>query len=388
MLPSCSLDRTVRWVYRTTTYRYSMKLIATLLSTIALSASLATLPGCGGGNEGAETAAVPVSVPAPVPVPVLKSKIFAIGASFSSDGPEDPRDASYESGYRSGDSRYVNGAMGQALWLEVLANKWGALSPVSNSRAPSTAQSATNFARGDAQALETRSATKQTLATVTAIDYKGSPSAELCISGICNNSRFPKSAYDQWLTLAATSPVIGSSDALTIDIGGIDLLSQHLETHPGVNVTTIDPNFISDRVLVIESIVNKAIAMGFKNVVVANVPALQLLPGIANSGVTGMDVAKLAQDVTAMNASLAASLAKVKAANPSVHLYSADWNAAITRAVTSTNGWTTLVTSTAGDDFAFAISETADVMWWDRERIHPSGKLHKYLADNLISEIH
>lgn len=343
------------------------------LSRAAVCATLLALFGCGGGGSTATT---------------VKPKVYSIGASYSSDGPEDPRNAAYTAGYRSGDARNVNGAIGQALWVEVLANNLGALSPVSNSRAPSATQSATNFARGDGHLLELRTATQQTLAAVTAGGYTGTPTAQLCSVGVCVDTKFPKSATDQWLALAATSPTIKSTDVFTIDSGGNDLLYQHLQANKGVNVTVTDANFITDRVAVIQSIVNKAIALGFKKITIANIPPLGLLPGVSvQNGVGGIDTTKLGQDVTTMNTALDTLLSNLKTANPTLQFYKADWNTAITRAINSSNGWTTPVTATAGDDFAFAISATADVMWWDTDRYHPSGKLHQYMADNLITEI-
>lgn len=353
-----------------------MTLLARQLTRVVLCATIFALFGCGGAASDASTAVA------------VKPKIYSIGASYSSDGSEDPRSAAYTAGYRSGDARNVNGAIGQALWVEVLANSLGAFSPVSSSRAPSATQSATNFARGDAHALELRTATHQTLAAVTAGGYTGTPIAQLCSVGVCANTKFPQSAMDQWIALAATSPTIKSTDVFTIDSGGNDLLYQHLQANKGVNVTATDANFITDRVAVIQAIVNKAIALGFKKMTIANIPPLNLLPGVSvQNGVGGIDTTKLGQDVATMNAALNILLSDFKTANPTLQFYKADWNTAITRAVNSTNGWTTLVTATAGDDFAFAISATADVMWWDTDRYHPSGKLHKYMADNLISEI-
>jgi hypothetical protein len=237
--------------------------------------------------------------------------------------------------------------------------------------------------------LDLRTATQQTLAAVTAGGYTGTPAGQLCISGgACTGTQFPRSAMDQWITLAATSPVIKSTDVFTIDSGGNDLMYQHLQAHKGVNVTTTDANFITDRVSTIESIANKAITLGFKKIVIANIPPLNLLPGIAaQNGVGGIDTTKLGQDVVTMNTALDTLMTTLKTGNGTLQFYKANWHTAITRAVNSTNGWTTLVTATAGDDFAFAVSATADVMWWDTDRYHPSGKLHKYMADNLITEI-
>lgn len=342
-------------------------------STMAIwsAALLTALTACGGGGSGSTAPATP------------SPKIYAIGASYSSDGPEDARAAAYAAGYRSGDARNTNGAMGTALWLEVLANSLGALSPVSNSRTPSATQSATNFARGDAHALDVR--TGQTLAAVTAGGYTGTNPTLLCLSGICAGTKFPKSASDQWLSVAASSPTLKSTDVLTIDSGGNDLMYQHLNANKGVNVTTTDANFITDRVALIQSLTNKAITLGFKKIVIANIPPLHLLPGISiQNGVGGIDTTKLGQDVATMNTAINTLLGTLKAANPMVQFYKADWNTSMTNAIAgpASYGFAFPVT-TAGDDIT--VSETATHLWWDTDKYHPSGKLHKYMADNFIT---
>ncbi|OYU46465.1 MAG: hypothetical protein CFE44_02010 [Burkholderiales bacterium PBB4] len=65
-----------------------------------------------------------------VPVTPAAAKVYVIGASYSSDGPEDARLSTVV----SGDARNVNGPVGQALWIENYATAIGALIPVSVTR--------------------------------------------------------------------------------------------------------------------------------------------------------------------------------------------------------------------------------------------------------------
>lgn len=324
----------------------------------AVFASILILSACGGGG-GDSTATTAV-----------KPKIYVVGASYSSDGPEDATQTTTI----SGDARNTNGAIGAALWVEVLASSWNALTPVSSSRTPTSTQSATNFARGGSMAWDVRSgAAKLTATTAGNVCNSGSSGCGDYATALL---KWPRSTYDQWLALAATSPAIGSSDVFAIDSGGNDLLYQYEKTSPVTG--PLSNTFINDRADVVESIVNSAIGLGFKKIVIANIPPLHQLPGTSSLA----NLANLGTDVGALNTALGTKVTALKAANPTVQFYRANWNTAISDALSQSGVWAAVSTTSDANNDVNAIA-TSNVMWWDTDHVHPSGKLHKTMADAI-----
>lgn len=357
-----------------------------LATTIALSA-------CGGGG-GSDSATATV-----------KPKIYVIGASYSSDGSKNG-----SSNYTvSGDARHVNGAIGAAIWVEVLASTLGADTPVSSTRAPTSGQSATNYARGGSYALGDSALIGSSVATVAnpatvdgaANSLVCSPTADNSSGAACGNwntglTKYPANAYDQWLAIntALGSATPGTSDVLSIDSGGNDLATYHTSTTRG---SAAGNPFISNRADVIEKIAQAAATKGFKNIVIANIPPLHKLPGIVSS-LDATHLAYLSTDVTALNNAMGAKITALKAANSGVKFYLANWNTALTQVIDNSGivgGFIRPVDGTTADESSndypggSAVSATANVLWWDTAANgfkHPSAKLHKYMADNHVSQ--
>ena len=349
---------------------------ATLAGLIGLA-----LTACGGG--GSESSGNSTT---------STTKVYVIGASYSADGSRDGTDNNNV----SGDARYVNGPLGGALWVERYAAAIGALTPVSNTRTASSGQSATNFARGGSYALGDSTLIGGSTATASA------PTTDanlICQPSMANSggvdcgswggtrTRFPANAYDQWLLIktALGSAAPGTSDVLTIDAGGNDLIAYHQT----VRVAAAGDPFVQNRADVIEKIAQEAASLGFKKIVIANIPPLQQINGLVSFGWGGTRLAYLATDVSALNTKLAAKIntasTGLKAINPGVSFYLANWNTAISTALTTPSvAGITSSTSDAGNQTT-SVSATLDAFWWDTDQLHPSARIHQYMASNFIS---
>jgi phospholipase/lecithinase/hemolysin len=341
-----------------------MKHLAKRSAIGLLIGSVFALAGCGGG--GSET------------TNTATAKIYVIGASYSSDGPEDAR----LSTVISGDARNVNGPIGQALWIETYATATGSLTPVSSTRTPGAGQSATNFARGGSFSIEERTIPPTAKLTATDPNFICNSGSIGCGDYNTTLLKFPRSAYDQWLAIAATSPTVSATDIFAIDEAENDLVRYYRNNNGPAGTA-----FINDRADVMEGIITLAIAKGFKKIVIANVPPLHLLPGA--SGIGSLRLTNLGNDVALLNSAIGTKVNSLKAANPSVQFYKADWNTAFTNAINGFGIWSgvSATDSTEAQNPFFATNQSAllNVKWWDIENIHPSAKLHKYMADNYIA---
>lgn len=342
----------------------------------AATVSLA-LVGCGGGGDSTTTTVQP--------------KIYVIGASYSSDGTKDGT-----SDYTiSGDARFVNGPLGSALWVERYATALGALTPVSNTRTATSGQSATNFARGGSYALGDSNLITGSTATASAPTTDASlicqPTADNSTGAACGQwpaarTKYAANAYDQWLLIKAAlgSAAPGSSDVLTIDSGGNDLVAWH---EAATRTSAKGDPFVQDRADVIEKIAQEAATQGFKKIVIAKIPPLNLLAGLSSWGATRLGY--MATDVASLNTKIADKITHsgtgLKAVNSGVSFYLADWHTAISNAqATPSLAGVTSATSDAGNQTT-AASASADAFYWDTDHLHPSARIHKYMADNFIA---
>lgn len=352
-------------------------------SLIGAAAGLATLVACGGGGDSGTTSAT------------VKPKIYVIGASYSADGTKDGT-----SDFNiAGDARFVNGPIGSALWVERYASALGAQTPVSNTRTAGSSQSATNFARGGSYALGDATLITGSTATASAPTTDASlicqPSVDNSTGAACGQwstarTKYAANAYDQWLLIknALGSSAPGSSDVLTIDSGGNDLIAYHQTVR---SAAAGDP-FVSNRADVIEKIAQEAATQGFKKISIAKIPPLNLLNGLVDVTKLNWSAARrgfLATDVGSLNTKIADKInhsgTGLKAINTGVSFYLADWHTAISNAQTTPS--LAGVTSATSDDsnLTTGASATDDAFYWDPDNLHPSARIHKYMADNFIT---
>lgn len=353
-----------------------------LLSSVPLLATLG-LAACGGGGDGGSgSTATTTSI-----------RIYAVGASYSSDGSKGGTDDNNI----SGDARFVNGPIGSALWLERYATTLGALTPVSNTRTASSGQSATNYARGGSYALgdsnlitgSTASATSPTTnAGLICQPTMANTGGADCGLWSTARTKYAANAYDQWLlikaALGAAAP--GSSDVLTIDAGGNDLVAYH---EKAVRTAAAGDPFVSDRADVIEKIAQEAATQGFKKIVIAKIPPLNQLTGVVNMGWGATRLGYLGTDVAALNSKLAAKITTagtgLKAVNAGVSFYLADWHTAIANALATPSLAGVTSNSSDAGNLSTTASASLDAFWWDTDKLHPSAKIHRYMADNFIA---
>jgi len=344
--------------------------------------TVVALVACGGGGGGSgTTSSAATSV-----------KLYVVGASYSADGTKGGTDDNNI----AGDARFVNGPIGGALWVERYAMALGALTPVSNTRTAASGQSATNYARGGSYALGDATLIAGSTATASAPTTNASlicqPSMANVAGADCGlwstaRTKYAANAYDQWLlvkaALGSASP--GANDVLTIDAGGNDLIAYHQT----VRTAAAGDPFVSNRADVIEKIAQEAATQGFKKIVIANIPPLSQLTGVVSMGWGATRLGYLGTDVASLNTKIGQKITTastgLKAVNPGVSFYVANWNTSIANALaTPSLAGVTAVASDAGNQSTSA-SASVDAFWWDTDRLHPSAKLHQYMAANFIT---
>lgn len=227
----------------------------------------------------------------------------------------------------------------------------------SQQRNPTQGETATNFARGGAEIINS-------------------------LPGTVGIDR-PKDASEQFAELQTVlgtgSPV--TSDIFAITAFGNDIIYQY-QNGTQSNVTT---TFIDQRVAKVKTIIDSAIALGFTQVLVANMPRIDLLPGI--SAMMNQSVLNaLKADVAYYNQQVDSMLNTLATGYPGVTFMVSDIASVFTN-VTANPALYNFVdaTSTAYDSNTGAATgmDPTTVMWWDS--FYPTQALHQQIANNVVS---
>lgn len=281
--------------------------------------------------------------------------LYGIGASWTSNGPDNPPGST-----ATGDERNADGA----VWLEIIAADSAVMAPtpISSSETPaSTAETATNFARGGAMI-----------------------SASSGTGGIDRPYDSGEQVVNLGGYLTANSIMLDDTHILAYFAGGMaanDILDA-IDTG-----ATIDPAFIATLVSETEADIGDAVSLGFTTVAVLNMPDLKVLPGvIANS--TAQERSDLDTAVTGYNSGLAASIASLQSTYPGVEFITVDMYTLIGAVVSdpASYGFTdaTTVLYADGSDPATATgADPATTAWFDP--LHPSSALHAHIASTALA---
>lgn len=280
--------------------------------------------------------------------------IYVMGASYASLNPN-----VYAAPVGIGDPAGNVTATNGDTWIALLASATsiGQPRPVSSAITPGAGETATNFARSGAEIINS-------------------------LPGAAGVDR-PKDASEQFVelttALGTTSPA--ASDIFAITAFGNDIVYQYEKGTQG-NVTTA---FIDQRVAAIKQIIESAIALGFTKVLVANMPRIDLLPGVSvmmNPSVLNA----LKADIDYYNQQADSMLNTLATAYPVVTFMVSDIAsvfANVTANPTAYNFVDAISTAYDANTGTPTGVDPTTVMWWDG--FHPTQALHQQIANNIAT---
>lgn len=275
--------------------------------------------------------------------------LYVLGASYVANG--EVTASPVGEGDSTGDDKSTNGN----LWVEVFAQQNGHDNPISSTRTPNNGETATNFARGGAEIMNTQ-------------------------SGAGGTDR-PKDATEQFNELQLYLQTNGAplpSDVFVITSFGNDILYQYEED----SEVDLENLFLITRVNKLIDLIRQAQNAGFKNIIVANLPPIHLLPA-AFSFFSAETRSSLQGDIDYFNAQLEQAVKELLIEEKSLNAMVLDMNTIISDAVANPADYgfsdsTTTIYSSDGQPTGAAPDQT---MWWDD--VHPSAKLNEIMAVDI-----
>jgi phospholipase/lecithinase/hemolysin len=310
---------------------------------VALAAVLA-LGGCGGGSSGSGDADDPVDDP----TEQTAATAYVLGASYESLNPNVTA-SPVGTGDTAGDATSTNGDTWVAWWATATNRD----KPISSSLSDGSGRTATNYARGGAEIIDSQGGT-----------------------GGIDRPRDAGEQYDQLESdLAAEGPAAG--DVFIISAFGNDLAYKY-EAGASAEVTEA---FIDNRIAEIKSLTESAIALGFEHIVLGNMPPLARLP--ASSLLPSSQRNDLEADVADYNADFDALIGDLSRTHPTVTFHVADLAGVIATVAASPGAYGFVdASSTLYDENGDATgNDPGSVMWWDP--LHPTEALHQVIADDV-----
>lgn len=279
------------------------------------------------------------------------SAIYVLGASYVSNGPEISDPVGFPAS-NDGNTTSTNGD----TWIALLANAVdiNQPKPISSTEISLTNETATNFSRGGAEIINTQGGT----------------------GGIDR----PNDAGEQFNELKTylNYNKLADTDIFAITSFGNDILMKY-EIGKQADVTDTYIDTLQTELL---RIINESIILGFTNILIANMPRIDLLPDVQAS-FNSTDLTSMKNHVDYFNSQLNAMMTTLVENNFSVSFFISDLGDLFTNVVNNPAQYGFVdATSTLYDpDTGIAIGlDPNTVMWWDG--LHPTEALHQMIADN------